>query len=72
MSWKRKKREPYVFSELLKSQLARIPNYPLTFVEAPSGFGKTTAVREYFKGTNILNVSAPFGVIRLFLSLKLF
>lgn len=35
----------------LKSQLAQIPCFPLTVVEAPSGFGKTTAVREYLKET---------------------
>lgn len=38
-------------SDKLKSQLALIPEYPLTVVEAPSGFGKTTAVREYLKET---------------------
>lgn len=39
----------YYFSEKLKRQLAQMPYYPLTIVEAPSGFGKTTAVREYLK-----------------------
>lgn len=39
----------YYFSDKLKNQLARIPFYPLTIVEAPSGFGKTTAVREYLR-----------------------
>lgn len=34
-------------SDRLKSQLAQIPHFPLTVVEAPSGFGKTTAVRKY-------------------------
>lgn len=34
-----------------KGQLEKIPYYPLTVVEAPSGFGKTTAVREYLKET---------------------
>lgn len=38
-------------SERLKNQLAQIPHYPLTIVEAPSGFGKTTAVREYLNET---------------------
>ena len=37
------------FTDKLKSQLAQIPYFPLTVVEAPSGFGKTTAVREYLK-----------------------
>ena len=36
-------------SDRLKGQLAQIPHFPLTVVEAPSGFGKTTAVREYLK-----------------------
>jgi LuxR family maltose regulon positive regulatory protein len=35
----------------LKTQLAHITHFPLTIVEAPSGFGKTTAVREYLKET---------------------
>ncbi len=39
----------YHFSDRLKEQLYRISDYPLTVVEAPSGFGKTTAVREYLK-----------------------
>ena len=39
----------YYFPERLKNELAQIPYHPLTLVEAPSGFGKTTAVREYFK-----------------------
>ena len=38
-------------SDRLKDQLAQIPHFPLTVVEAPSGFGKTTAVREYLKET---------------------
>lgn len=39
----------YYFPHKLKRQLAHISRYPLTIVEAPSGFGKTTAVREYLK-----------------------
>ncbi len=35
----------------LKSKLDQISHFPLTVVEAPSGFGKTTAVREYLKET---------------------
>lgn len=41
--------QKYYFSDKLKKQLAHISQYPLTIVEAPSGFGKTTAVREYLK-----------------------
>ena len=39
----------YYFSDKLNRQLSQISRYPLTVVEAPSGFGKTTAVREYLK-----------------------
>jgi LuxR family maltose regulon positive regulatory protein len=39
----------YYFLDKLKMQLAQISHHPLTIVEAPSGFGKTTAVREYLK-----------------------
>lgn len=39
----------YYFSNKLKRQLGQIASHPLTIVEAPSGFGKTTAIREYLK-----------------------
>jgi len=39
----------YVFPRHLGALLERIPGYPLTVVEAPSGFGKTTAVREFLE-----------------------
>ncbi len=39
----------YYFPEKLKRQLALIPYSPVTIVEAPSGFGKTTAIREFLK-----------------------
>lgn len=38
----------YVFPKRLTEQLEAIPSHTMTLVEAPSGFGKTTAVREYF------------------------
>ncbi len=44
------KKKNYYFSDHLKRQLANISNHPLTIIEAPSGFGKTTAVREFLKG----------------------
>ena len=44
------RQQKYYFSDKLKGQLAQIPYHPLTIVEAPSGFGKTTAIREYLKG----------------------
>ncbi len=45
----------YYFSNKLKMKLAQISQYPLTIVEAPSGFGKTTAVREYLKSKCLQN-----------------
>lgn len=36
-------------SDKLKNQLSQMSHFPLTIVDAPSGFGKTTAVREYLK-----------------------
>ena len=44
---KEKLHTQYYFPPNLQNQLAKISDYPLTLVEAPSGFGKTTAVREY-------------------------
>ena len=44
-----KRKRKYYFSDKLKKQLAQISYYPLTIVEAPSGFGKTTAVREFLR-----------------------
>ncbi|MFT4104127.1 MAG: LuxR C-terminal-related transcriptional regulator [Lacrimispora sp.] len=44
------RQKKYYFPARLIKQLGRIQDYPLTIVEAPSGFGKTTAVREYLKG----------------------
>lgn len=49
MRRKANRRRAYYFSDRLRRQLAEIPRYPLTIVEAPSGFGKTTAVREYLR-----------------------
>ncbi|MFA9424293.1 MAG: helix-turn-helix transcriptional regulator, partial [Sedimentibacter sp.] len=42
-----KKNKEYYFSHRLLKKLEGIDQHPLTLVEAPSGFGKTTAVREY-------------------------
>lgn len=46
---KRNASELYYFSKQLKDRMSGMEQYPLTLVEAPSGFGKTTAVREYLK-----------------------
>lgn len=43
----KKKDKEYYFSQKLLKKLKGIDQHPLTLVEAPSGFGKTTAVREY-------------------------
>ena len=40
-------KKDYYFSERIRRRMERIPSHRLTAVEAPSGFGKTTAVREY-------------------------
>lgn len=50
MQKKSDQQQKYYFPEKLKKQLSQIIEFPLTIVEAPSGFGKTTAVREYLKG----------------------
>lgn len=39
----------YFLPGRIKKVLSNISNYPATVVEAPSGFGKTTAVREFLK-----------------------
>lgn len=44
---KKNLKELYYFPKQLRRRLAGVERYPLTIVEAPSGFGKTTAVREY-------------------------
>lgn len=43
------KQHKYYFPDKLKKQLIQMSQYPLTVIEAPGGFGKTTAVREYLK-----------------------
>ena len=45
----KEKKKKYYFSNNLQTHIAEIMNYPLTIVEAPSGFGKTTAIREFLK-----------------------
>ncbi|HHV51068.1 MAG TPA: helix-turn-helix transcriptional regulator [Clostridiales bacterium] len=42
-----KQQKMYFFPEKLKKQLELIPYHAVTIVEAPSGFGKTTAIMEY-------------------------
>lgn len=40
---------PYYFPEHLRKALAAIPEYPVTSIEADSGYGKTTAMREFLR-----------------------
>lgn len=40
------------FTDKLRRQMAQILNFPCTLVEAPMGYGKTTAVREYLNSTD--------------------
>ncbi|HRV98543.1 MAG TPA: hypothetical protein P5201_08140 [Aminobacteriaceae bacterium] len=37
------------FPERILSKVSRVKDYPLTLIEAPSGFGKTTSFREYLR-----------------------
>ena len=39
----------YYFPEHLRKTLGAIPDYPVTSIEADSGYGKTTAVREFLR-----------------------
>lgn len=41
--------ELYYFSRQLRTRINGIDKYPLTVIEAPSGYGKTTVVREHLK-----------------------
>ena len=41
------------FSDRLTEVLSQIPQYPLTVMEAPMGYGKTTAIQEYAAKTGI-------------------
>lgn len=41
------------FTDKLRHQMARILEFPCTLVEAPMGYGKTTAVREFLKSAGV-------------------
>lgn len=57
--YKRAERQKkYFFSKRLRGKLEKIPHYPLTVVEAPSGFGKTTAIREFLSHRTSSDVNA--------------
>ena len=47
----------HYYSPRLRKKLEGILAVPVTVVEAPSGYGKTTAVRDYLKNT--LTKSVP-------------
>ncbi|MBE0524296.1 MAG: helix-turn-helix transcriptional regulator [Methanosarcinales archaeon] len=50
MGYKSKKNSnPHYYSDCLKNKLKRISTVPATVIEAPSGYGKTTAVQDYLK-----------------------
>ncbi|MDP4182111.1 MAG: LuxR C-terminal-related transcriptional regulator [Bacillota bacterium] len=49
---KRYNQKALYFSDELKEKLHNILEYPLTIVEAPMGYGKTTAIKEYLNSTN--------------------
>lgn len=41
--------ETIYITEKLQNKIALLPSYPCTLLEAPMGYGKTTAVREFLK-----------------------
>lgn len=44
-----KKKELHYFSDRLRLKLNKLRSFPATIVEAPSGYGKTTAVRDFLE-----------------------
>lgn len=44
-------REKIYLSEKLKAKMGKIGEYPLTFIEAPIGYGKTRSCMEYLKNS---------------------
>ena len=63
--------EPRYFSQALREKLSHISDVPLTIVEAPAGYGKTTAIRSALEGIDQEYVSwytaiesAPDGSFR--------
>ena len=49
---KRHNTQSLYFSEQLTAALKKITHYPLTVIEAPMGYGKTTAVKEYIANSD--------------------
>ena len=49
---KRHNTQSLYFSEELTAALKKITDYPLTVIEAPMGYGKTTAVKEYIANSD--------------------
>src|SRR5690606_2452115 len=41
--------EPHYYSDRLKRKLDKLRFAPATVIEAPSGYGKTTAIRDYLE-----------------------
>lgn len=50
--YKQRKTRSLYFSERITEAMNGIFDYPLTIVEAPMGYGKTTAVREHLNNTD--------------------
>lgn len=53
LNTKRYNTQGVYFSDRLTAALEQIPNYPLTVIEAPMGYGKTTAVKEYVSKASV-------------------
>lgn len=48
--------EPHYFSDRLKRKLDQLHSFSSALIEAPSGYGKTTAIRDYLKASVPQNV----------------
>ncbi len=55
---RQRKSEPHFYSERLKAKLKNVRTAPVTIVEAPSGYGKTTAVRDFLDAELLRNAAA--------------
>ena len=53
-----------IIKVLLNEQFKEILNYKLTYINAPLGYGKTTALKNYtnrLKNVDIINISMEFN-----------
>ena len=51
--------ENLFFSEALASKLEKVKTYALSALEAPAGYGKTTAVRQLFRRATLRCAGLP-------------